>query len=331
MVLSLDKGTRATISPAPKEQSLEGSLSSASPREHLQKAIAKAAETPLSDILRKHPGILINLDGIPKTSDLPRMTPTKEPAHGGSATETIRELIRKYPGADINTDFPGFQDGRITHAVLKPSIIDPKFFPPAPEQQDGRNTLAVFKSHIIDPKILSAVDVARKNPALENAVALVKKTLDAGNTEVGIELVKRVVEPMLAQDPIVKKAYEGYKQAHSAYEKLESELAKKNFPEAKPARYDSVAGTLVPVYPTRTADGGFVHTIDGKAVVVDQKTHERIEKTSQARTEAVQKFETVSDEKIRELGLDTYNQKYGLILNLWNAAQAEYEKSHLSA
>lgn len=305
MVLSLDKGSRAAISPAPKEQSLEGSLGSASPREHLQKAIAKAAETPLSDILRKHPGILINLDGIPKTSDLPRMTPTKEPAHGGSATETIRELIRKYPGADINTDFPGFQDGRITHAVLKPSIID--------------------------PKILSAVDVARKNPALENAVALVKKTLDAGNTEVGIELVKSVLEPMLAQDPTVMKAYEGYKQAHSAYEKLESELAKKNFPEAKPARYDSVAGTLVPVYPTRTADGGFVHTIDGKAVVVDQKTHERIEKTSLARTEAVRHFESVSDEKIRELGLDTYNQKYGLILNLWNAAQAAYEKNHLSA
>ena len=67
--------------------------------------------------------------------------------------------------------------------------------------------------------------------------------------------------------------------------------------------------------------------IDGKAVVVDKQTHNRIEQAEHAYAKASATYDSLCEKKIESLGLAEYNQTHGLILDLHRASEELYKRS----
>ena len=205
----------------------------------------------------------------------------------------LAEALKRSPGLDINLDaFPDAKNKLNVNDSQKPPTTD------------------------------------RKRVLIDNAVTDLKEILNKGGAadQLPAEMIRRV-EDLAAQDPSIQKAYAEQKECSKKCEALEQELAKKNFPEAKPSRYEYVGDKKYPVYPQETLDGGFVHMIDGKAVVVDKQTHNRIEQAEHAYAKASATYDSLCEKKIESLGLAEYNQTHGLILDLHRASEELYKRS----
>jgi hypothetical protein len=232
---------------------------------------------------------------------------------------SLAKTLQRYPNVDINLDaFPKAERALNVGGVISNT--------PQPSTPRVRENILVDNLK----NTQEAVATTQHSRNLQEAAKVFKELLDAGVPVDKLESMQKLVETLGAQDPAMKKSYAHLQESKKSVERLDQELSKKQFPEAKPSGYQTIGNNKFPVYPKETLDG-FVHTINGKAVIVDKETHTRIEKANQTYQAASTEYNALCESKVNELGLSEYNQKHGLLINFQEASHAEYLKTQKTA
>ena len=174
-----------------------------------------------------------------------------------------------------------------------------------------------------------------ENVTLDKIVEVTKSLIAKGDIE-GARKLYDAAEAIIAQEPEVKAAYESSKKAINNYFDLDKELAAKKFPKAERSGYEYIGAEHSPaevkkqkfaVYPEKNLDG-YIHSVGGEMVVVDDATHEKIEKANEDRAKANKTFEDLVTKRHEESGLSKAVEGKGFFIDWYEPSKAQYEKDH---